>query len=356
MARACKRTTASGDGRSLPRIADFVDRRTLSTLPAPAILPAGAKSSCATRPMHLREAGCARQILRQARRHAYRRPVTDADYDRCWPFTNRPAQRRIRVRHSEGGRGDPGFSGFSVPRRIGYVDARRYRPSSLEAWNLASRLSFFLWSSVPDDELLDLARDGQAFESGSAQAAGRADAGRSQVRRAGYAISPDSGCIFATWRPCSPDPVVFAEFDESLRCEHAAGNRVVFREHRARRTAACWICCTANYTFLNERLAKHYGIPDIYGSQFRRVALQDPNRGGLLGQASLLTVTSPPNRTSVVQRGKWVLENLLGAPPPPPPPDMPPLEETTKGQPESEPARGDGDASRQSGLRRLPRA
>jgi hypothetical protein len=87
---------------------------------------------------------------------------------------------------------------------------------------------------------------------------------------------------------------------------------------------------SANYTFLNERLAKHYGIPKIYGSQFRRVELTDPNRGGLLGQASLLTVTSPPNRTSVVQRGKWVLDNLLGAPPPPPPPDIPTLEDSSK--------------------------
>jgi len=84
------------------------------------------------------------------------------------------------------------------------------------------------------------------------------------------------------------------------------------------KTAGALDLLTANYTFLNERLAKHYGIPDIYGAQFRRVVLQDPNRGGLLEQASLLTVTSPPNRTSVVQRGKCVLENLLGAPPPPP--------------------------------------
>jgi Protein of unknown function (DUF1588)/Protein of unknown function (DUF1585)/Protein of unknown function (DUF1592) len=87
----------------------------------------------------------------------------------------------------------------------------------------------------------------------------------------------------------------------------------------------------ANYTFLNERLAKHYGIPDIYGAQFRRVTIDDPNRGGLLGQGSLLTVTSPPNRTSVVKRGKWVLDNLLGAPPPPPPPDVPALEVTSDG-------------------------
>ncbi len=86
----------------------------------------------------------------------------------------------------------------------------------------------------------------------------------------------------------------------------------------------------ANYTFLNQRLAEHYGIPNIYGPQFRKVTLTDPNRGGLLGQGSILTVTSYPNRTSVVQRGKWILDNLLGSPPPPKPPDIPELEPHSK--------------------------
>ena len=127
-----------------------------------------------------------------------------------------------------------------------------------------------------------------------------------------------------------PDPVVFADFDESLRASMQRETELFF-ESIVRENRSALDLLGANYTFLNERLAKHYGIPKIYGSQFRRVDLTDVNRGGLLGQASLLTVTSPPNRTSVVQRGKWVLENLLGAPPPPPPADVPSLDATTKG-------------------------
>jgi hypothetical protein len=127
-----------------------------------------------------------------------------------------------------------------------------------------------------------------------------------------------------------PDPVVFADFDESLRYSMQRETELFF-ESILRENRSVLDLLTADYTFLNERLATHYGIPGIYGSQFRRVALKDPNRGGLLGQGSLLTVTSPPNRTSVVQRGKWILDNLLGAPPPPPPPDVPALEATTNG-------------------------
>jgi hypothetical protein len=127
-----------------------------------------------------------------------------------------------------------------------------------------------------------------------------------------------------------PDPVIFGDFDESLRWSMERETELFF-ESVVRENRSTLELLTANYTFLNERLAKHYGIPDIYGSQFRRVSLEDPHRGGLLGQASLLTVTSPPNRTSVVKRGKWVLENLLGAPPPPPPPGVPALDATTKG-------------------------
>src|SRR5262249_57633688 len=99
----------------------------------------------------------------------------------------------------------------------------------------------------------------------------------------------------------------------------------LFFESILRENRSVFDLLEANYTFLNQRLAEHYGVRGVYGSQFRRVALSDPNRSGLLGQGSVLTVTSYPNRTSVVQRGKWILENLLGAPPPPPPPDVPDL-------------------------------
>jgi hypothetical protein len=116
-----------------------------------------------------------------------------------------------------------------------------------------------------------------------------------------------------------PDPEAFPEFDDSLRqafrTETSLFFQNVFREDRS-----VLELLDANYTFLNQRLAQHYGVPNVYGPQFRKVTLTDPNRGGLLGQGSILTVTSYPNRTSVVQRGKWILENLLGTPPPPPPP------------------------------------
>ena len=122
-----------------------------------------------------------------------------------------------------------------------------------------------------------------------------------------------------------PDPQAFSNFDESLR--HAFGQETeLFFESILRENRSIFALLDADYTFLNQRLAEHYGITGIYGSQFRRVMLPTgSNRGGLLGQGSILTVTSYPNRTSVVQRGKWILENLLGAPPPPPPADVPDL-------------------------------
>ena len=128
----------------------------------------------------------------------------------------------------------------------------------------------------------------------------------------------------------NPDPFIFP-FDEFLRRAFLKETELfvasIFREDRG-----LLDLLTADYTFVNERLADHYGIPKIYGSQFRRVAVTDPNRRGLLGQGSILTVTSYPNRTSVVLRGKWILENLLGTPPPPPPPDVPELKAERNGK------------------------
>ena len=195
--------------------------------------------------------------------------------------------------------------------------------------DLASRLSFFLWSSVPDDELLDLGTTGKLSnpEVLKQQAERMLDDPKSSALVTNFA---GQWLYIRNLATVNPDPVIFADFDESLRWSMRRETELFF-ESVLRENRSALDLLTANYTFLNERLAKHYGIPDIYGSQFRRVVLQDPNRGGLLGQASLLTVTSPPNRTSVVQRGKWVLENLLGAPPPPPPPDVPPLDATTNG-------------------------
>jgi hypothetical protein len=122
----------------------------------------------------------------------------------------------------------------------------------------------------------------------------------------------------------TPDPELFPTFDEGMRRAFRRETELFF-ESVLRENRSIFDLLDANYTYLNQRLAEHYGIPGVYGSQFRRVQLTDSNRGGLLGQGSILTVTSYPNRTSVVQRGRWILENLLGAPPPPPPPDIPDL-------------------------------
>jgi hypothetical protein len=127
-------------------------------------------------------------------------------------------------------------------------------------------------------------------------------------------------------RLVAPDSEAFTEFDDNLR-EAFRRETELFCESILREDRSVLDFMRANYTFLNERLARHYGIPDVYGSHFRRVTFTDGRRGGLLGQASILTVTSSPTRTSPVKRGKWLLENLLGAPPPPPPPNVPALKE-----------------------------
>jgi hypothetical protein len=129
----------------------------------------------------------------------------------------------------------------------------------------------------------------------------------------------------------NPDLLVFPDFDDNLRQALQRETEMLFRSI-VREDRSVFDLMTADYTFVNERLAKHYGIPNIYGSDFRRVTLQNEARRGLLGQGSILTVTSPPNRTSPVTRGAWILENLLGSPPPQPPPDVPPLPENTTGQ------------------------
>ena len=164
-----------------------------------------------------------------------------------------------------------------------------------------------------------LAARGRLARSGGARAAGAADAGRPPVDRAGGATSPVSGWSSATSATSSPDPDLFPEFNENLR-EALQRETELFVEHIIREDRSVLELLTADYTFVNERLARHYGIPDVYGSHFRRVAAHRRTARGLLGHGSILTVTAYPNRTSPVLRGKWLLDNFLGAPPPPPPP------------------------------------
>ena len=198
-----------------------------------------------------------------------------------------------------------------------------YRLTDVE---LASRLSFFLWSTVPDDELLDLAARGVLRNPVILNR---------QVRR--MLADPRSTALVenfaAQWlqlrdlRGVVPDPDLFPDFDENLR-DAFRQETELFLDSQIRANRGVAELLTADYTFVNERLARHYQLPGIYGSRFRRVTLDAAShRGGLLGQGSLLTVTSYPNRTSPVLRGKWLLENILGTPPPPPPPDVPALKD-----------------------------
>jgi len=272
---------------------------------------------------------CARKIISTLARRAYRRPVTDHDVESLLHL--------YRAASSEGdfesGLGaalqailvSPEFL-FRIERDPENVaPGKAYRVSDVE---LASRLSFFLWSSIPDDELLDLAEQGKLQDTAMLERQVRrmlADA-RSKALVENFA---GQWLYLRNLRQVSPDQRVFPDFDEELRQAFQQETQLLF-ESMLREDRSALELLQADYTFVNERLARHYGIPNVYGSHFRRVALTDPARRGLLTQGSFLTVTSHANKTSPVRRGKWVLENLLGTPPPPPPPNVPALEEKNK--------------------------
>ncbi len=273
------------------------------------------------------EPACAEEILATLARRAFRRPVTGDDVAALMAFYD--------VGHAKGG-----FeSGVEFALRAILVDpeflfrieqdpadaapGEPYRISDLE---LASRLSFFLWSSIPDDELLDAAASGSLRDEGVLGA---------QVRRmladpkASALVDNFAGqwLFLRNMRSVKPDPVAFPEFDGNLREAFTRETELWF-ESQIKEDRSVIEVLTSDYTFANERLAKHYGIPDVAGNHFRRVTLADERRRGILGQGSVLTATSYANRTSPVKRGVWVLENLLGAPPPPPPADVPGLEDS----------------------------
>jgi mono/diheme cytochrome c family protein len=276
------------------------------------------------------EAGCARQILAQLSRRAYRRPATDAQLTELVDFYN-------------DGRANGTFeSGIELAlRRLLVSPEFLYRieadpagaaPGSVYAlgdYELASRLSFFLWSSIPDDALLDAAAKGALKnEQELARQVRRMIADpRSEALARNFA---GQWLYLRTIEGSLPNVYLFPNFGENLRQDFRRETELFF-DSIVRENRGLLELLTADYTFLNERLARHYGIPYVHGSHFRRVTIADENRRGLLGHGSILTVTSLADRTTVVGRGKWVLENLLGAPPPAPPPDVPPLVESKSG-------------------------
>jgi hypothetical protein len=203
-----------------------------------------------------------------------------------------------------------------------------HRISDLE---LATRLSFFLWSSIPDDQLLQVAQRNQL----SKPAVLKAQVARMLADPRAKALTDNFAGQWLYLRRLEyqkPDRRVFPEFDERLRAAMLTETSMFF-DGVVRENRSALDFLDANYTYLNQRLAEHYGIPGVYGTAFRKVEL-DPSlhRGGLLGQGSILTVTSYNNRTSVVLRGKWILENILAAPPPPPPPLVPSLNDAKNGK------------------------
>jgi mono/diheme cytochrome c family protein len=276
------------------------------------------------------EPACARQILSTLARRAYRRPVTDAELEVLLGF-----YRDTRARSNFEGGVEMALRRLLVsPEFLFRVETdpsgvAKGAPYQVGSYELASRLSFFLWSSIPDDELLDLAAKGTL---------GTPAVLERQVRRmlADPRADALAGNFAAQWlylrtlEGSLPDVYLFPNFGENLRQDFRRETELFFssvlRENRS-----VLDLLTADYTFVNERLARHYGIPNVYGPDFRRVTIPDPNRRGLLGQGSILTVTSLADRTTVVGRGKWILENILGAPPPPPPADVPPLRENKSG-------------------------
>jgi Protein of unknown function (DUF1592)/Protein of unknown function (DUF1588)/Protein of unknown function (DUF1587)/Protein of unknown function (DUF1585)/Protein of unknown function (DUF1595)/Cytochrome C oxidase, cbb3-type, subunit III len=277
------------------------------------------------------ELPCARRIISALARKAYRSPVNDADLELLLSMYQR-------------GRNNRGSFDAGIESALQLILASpeflfRFEPDPgnlaagtvyhLDDLALASRLSFFLWSSIPDDTLVNLALQGKLKDPAIVE---------QQVKR--MLADPKSDALVDNFveqwlflrnlKTKTPDLDAFPDFDDNLRQAMERETKLFF-ESIMREDRSVLDLLNADYTFVNERLARHYGIPNVYGNQFRRVRVTDQARRGLLGQASILTVTAYPNRTSPVQRGKWILTNLLGTPPEPPPPNVPQLQENSAG-------------------------
>ncbi|WP_428096509.1 DUF1592 domain-containing protein [Candidatus Rariloculus sp.] len=275
------------------------------------------------------EAPCAEEIFSTLAKRAFRRPVESADVEAPLSFYSEARDR--------GGDFDSGIRAGLARILVSpsFLFRAERDPEDLPAGSshsisdieLASRLSFFLWSSIPDSELLDLAIDGRLRESSVLEA---------QIRRMVADERADALVANFTgqWLQLRnleprviPDLLLYPDFDDNLRKAFRRETELLFA-NVLRENRSVLELLEADYTFVNERLARHYGIPGVYGSRFRRVDLTDPNRWGLLGHGSLLSLTSAATRTSPIIRGKYVLANLMNSPPPPPPAVVPALEES----------------------------
>jgi len=267
------------------------------------------------------EEACATKILSSLARVAYRRPVDKQTSDTLIGF------------YRKGGTFERGIETaiqfiLASPQFLIRFESDPPNVASRSAYRLddialASRLSFFLWSTVPDDQLLTLASQGKLKDPGVLEQQVKRMLGdpRSEALVANFA---EQWLHLRNLKSSTPDLEAFPDFDDNLR-QSMKQETSLFFDSIVHEDRSVVDLLNADYTFVNERLARHYGIPNVYGSQFRRVNVTNDARRGLLGQASVLTVTSYPNRTSPVERGKWILTNLLGVPPQPPPPNIPPL-------------------------------
>jgi hypothetical protein len=280
------------------------------------------------------EVPCAKRILGTLARRAYRRPVTDSDMETLLSFYQAGKNQGNFESGIENALrlilASPKFLFRSEPDPARMAAGSVYHVSDLD---LASRLSFFLWSSIPDDELLNVAAQGKLKDPAVLDR---------EVRR--MLADPKAEALvnnFAEqWlflrnvQSVAPDEATFPNFDDNLRQSYKRETEMFF-ESIVKEDRDVMDLLTANYTFVNDRLAKQYNIPNVYGSQFRRVTLDGLNdngaRRGLLGQGSILSVTSYPTRTSPVLRGKWIMENVMGTPPPAPPPNVPALKDQAQG-------------------------
>src|SRR5262245_22693398 len=279
------------------------------------------------------ETSCATRILTNLTRRAYRRPVNAADVQAPMEF--------YRQARQNGDTFDAGIrAGLArVLSSTSFIYRMERDPAGVEPGaahqvsdvEVASRLSFFLWSSIPDERLLDLAASGRLRQPGVLAA---------QVKR--MIVDERSNALISNFTgqwlqlrnleaKVAPDLLMFPEFDDNIRKGFRRETEMLFG-YILRNDRSALELLSADYTFLNERLAKHYGIPGVYGQRFRQVKLTDPNRFGLLGHGSILSLTALATRTSPVFRGAYVLTTFLNTPPTPPPPNVPTLEDSNKGK------------------------